>query len=266
MNLLKAFFIGIRLGIPAQGMSHGHIRMFYKGIKGLDNEYYDQDKVKNWDKEIKTAFKELNAIFEKNEHIAQKIPYIDEIASKYSFLTNLNEYLIDIALIDFFAKSPNYDTEEYFESQEWLQIEDKLADRGTELLNWLLYINEAKSAQEKICLESYIEDFLLIGDEINDDQETLKLYEPLLDAQEYLAYTPLDLFLLYEKIPDSHELKNLFFPMICYFRDPEHVESTLLSTINCGGNVIEHGAVLACTLCATHGWQKFPDSYQKYFI
>ncbi|GAB4345643.1 MAG: hypothetical protein OHK0038_25860 [Flammeovirgaceae bacterium] len=265
MDLLKAFLIGIRLGIPAQGMSHGHIRMFFKGIKGLENEYYESHKIEQWDKEIKTCYQELSTVFEKKEHITEKIVKTDEIGQKYTFLQPLNEYLVDIGLIDFFAHSPAYVKEDYFETQEWLQIEDKLAERGTELLNWLLYIEEAKSAQAEISLESYTEDFLLIGDEMNEDQENLKLYEPLIEAQDYLQYTPLDLFLLYEKLPDTHSLKNVFFPMMCYFRSPYQIESTLLSAINCGGNVIEHGAVLATALCATQDWNKFPEAYQKYF-
>jgi hypothetical protein len=266
MDLLKAFFIGIRLAIPAQGMTHGHIRMFFKGIKGLENEYYDQNKIQQWDKEIKTAYQELLTVFQKKEHIAQKVTQIDEICEKYTFLQPLNEYLVDIGLIDFFEHSPNYAKEDYFETQEWLQIEDKLAERGTELLNWLLYIAESKSAQADISLESYIEDFLLVGDEINDDQESLKLYEPLIEAQEYLQEPPLDLFLLYEKLPETHELKNMFFPMMCYFRAPNQIESTLLSTINCGGNIIEHGALIATALCATQDWKKFPEPYQRYFL
>ncbi len=266
MDLLKAFFIGIRLAIPAQGMSHGHIRMFYKGIKGLENEYYDQSKIEQWDKEIKTAYHEIATIFEKNEHIAQKVTDLDKVCEKYTFLQPLNEYLVDIGLIHFFANSPSYNKEDYFETQEWLQIEEKLAERGTELLNWLLYIEEAKSAQAEISLQSYIEDFLLVGDEINEDQENLKLYEPLIEAQDYLQETPLDLFLLYEKLPETHDLKPLFFPMMCYFRSPNQPESTLLSAINCGGNIIEHGAVLATALCATQDWKKFPETWQKYFI
>lgn len=265
MDLLKAFFMGIRLAVPAQGMSHGHIRMFYKGIKGLENEYYDTVRIQQWDKEIKTAFQETVAVFEKNKHISQKVVHLDQICEKYTFLNPLNEYLVDIGLIHFFANSPNYHKEDYFETSEWLDIEEKLAERGTELLNWLLYIEEAKSAGAEISLQSYIEDFLLVGDEMNEDQESMKLYEPLIEAQEYLQETPLDLFLLYEKLPDTHELKNLFFPMMCYFRSPYQVEATLLSAINCGGNITEHGAVLATALCATQGWKKFPEAWQKYF-
>lgn len=265
MDLLKAFFIGIRLAAPAQGMSHGHIRMFYKGIKGLENELYDPNKISQWDKEIKTAYHELSTVFETNEHIAQKVVQIDKICEKYTFLTPLNEYLVDIGLVHFFAHSVNYHKEDYFETNEWMQIEDKLAERGTELLNWLLYIEEANTAQAEISLQSYIEDFLLIGDEMNEDQENLRLYEPLIEAENYLQETPLDLFLLYEKLPETHELKNLFFPMMCYFRAPYQVEATLLSAINCGGNIIEHGAVLATVLCATNTWKKFPPSWQNYF-
>ncbi|MCS7029314.1 MAG: hypothetical protein NZ519_11180 [Bacteroidia bacterium] len=265
MDLLKAFLIGVRLAIPAQGMSHGHIRMFYKGIKGLENEYYDQDKIQKWDKEIKTAYQDLKSILDTNEHISEKVIEMDKVCQQYNFLENLQEYFVDIGLIDFFIKSPLYAQEDYFETQEWLRIEEELADRGTELLNWLLYIEEAKSAQAEISLQNYIEDFLLIGDEMNEDQDNLKIYEPLIDVQDFLDQTPLDLFLLYERIPEDHPLKNIAFPMMCYFRANKPIEACLLSCINCGGNIVEHGSVLACALCATHGWADFPQPYQKYF-
>ncbi|MCS7078253.1 MAG: hypothetical protein NZ455_16190 [Bacteroidia bacterium] len=265
MDLLKAFCIGIRLAIPVQGMSHGHIRMFYRGIKGLENDLFDAQKIEKWDKEIKTAYQELKTILDTNEHIAQKVTQMDKVCEKYTFLHNLKEYLVDIGLVHFFTLSSVYDREDYFETSEWLRIEDELSDRGTELLNWLLYIEEAKSARAEISLQSYIEDFLLIGDEMNEDQENLKIYEPLINAQKYLDYTPLDLFLLYERIPEAHVLKNIAFPMMCYFRKNYPIETCLLSCINCGGNVVEHGAVLACALCATHTWQSFPEPYQKYF-
>lgn len=263
-QLLEAFFVGLRLGLPANHTDHAHIRMFYKGIKGLEGEYFEAEKVQQWDTQIKAAYQASKKVLLEPIGILEKLVALDKVITEHTVLTEVGEYLVDILLVYFFTEENKTLDETYFESAAWLAIEDKLAERGTELLNVMLYINEANQSEQEISLEGYIEDFLLIGDEINEDQENLKLYEPLIDSEQYLEYPPLDIYSLYERLPETLELKELYFPLMCFFRSPQTVESTLLSAINCGGNASLHGALLAALLVETNGWQRFPKSYQTY--
>ena len=52
-------------------------------------------------------------------------------------------------------------SEEYFDSEEWEEIEEKTVERGTELLNVFLYINEANDADAEISIGDFLNEFLL---------------------------------------------------------------------------------------------------------
>ncbi len=54
----------------------------------------------------------------------------------------LREVFFDLLLINFFSADVKKLEDDYLESAEWEQIEEKTLDRGTELLNLLLYLNE----------------------------------------------------------------------------------------------------------------------------
>src|SRR5687768_1806581 len=72
----------------------------------------------------------------------EKIALMDEAFDDEPKLELLREVFFDLLMINFFSEDVKKLEEDYLDSKEWEDIEEETIDRGTELLNVLLYIRE----------------------------------------------------------------------------------------------------------------------------
>src|SRR5690606_6013068 len=86
------------------------------------------------------ALNELKDIFGSDKDFMSKVNALDEVFDSSPELEPLRELTFDLLMINFFAEDTQKLDEDYLESTEWEKIEDETIDRGTELLNLLLYI------------------------------------------------------------------------------------------------------------------------------
>jgi len=63
--------------------------------------------------------------------------------------------------------------EDYLDSPEWEDIEEETLDRGTELLNLLLYLNECEEEDIVPELDDYLKEFLLVYEDEFQDEYTI---------------------------------------------------------------------------------------------
>src|SRR5690606_7683075 len=103
-------------------------------------------------------------------------PYLEKVAAMDAAFDNhprfeaLREPVFDLLLINFFAADVNKLESDYLESEEWEAIEDQTIDRGTELLNLLLYLRECADEDIDPYLDDYLKEFLLVDeDEFQDE-------------------------------------------------------------------------------------------------
>src|ERR1700739_237820 len=87
------------------------------------------------------VFKEA---FASEENFLTKVDLLDEIFDDYPKLEELREVFFDLLMINFFSADVKKLEEDYLDSPEWEDIEEETLDRGTELLNLLLYLNECQ--------------------------------------------------------------------------------------------------------------------------
>jgi len=159
------------------------------------------EKVFSSDKGFMTKVEELDGVFDNN-------PQLEE----------LREVFFDLLMINFFSADVKKLEEDYLETPEWEDIEEKTLDRGTELLNLLLYLNECEDEEIEPELEDYLKEFLLVDED--EFQDEYRIYEPVISNQILMESPVEEINKVAFKLPEDSELKELFYPMMCFFQNP----------------------------------------------
>ncbi|RZL34808.1 MAG: hypothetical protein EOO96_08560, partial [Pedobacter sp.] len=124
----------------------------------------------------------LVEVFSKDMNFLEKVAEFDEVFDEHPKFDELREVFFDLLMINFFTSDVNKLEEDYLESREWENIEEETIDRGTELLNLLLYINECHDEEIKPGLEDFLKEFLLV--EEDEFQDEFHIYEDLISNQQ----------------------------------------------------------------------------------
>jgi hypothetical protein len=163
----------------------------------------------------------LLGIFSSNEGFREKKAALDSLFSANSPFSGLEEYLFDLLMLHFIAADAGKPDENYLESEEWTKIEDETADRGSEWLNLLIYIGEVKEEKRKPDLQDFLDEFLLVEDELYQDE--FFIYEPVI-LHAPLAEASMEAIVEAGKKIDADELKEIFIPLMAYFNKTKRPE------------------------------------------
>src|SRR5690606_11121191 len=98
-----------------------------------------------------------------------KVAQMDAVFASHPRFEELREVAFDLLLMNFFAADVAKLESDYLESDAWEAIEDQTIDRGTELLNLLLYFRECADEDIEPQLSDFLKQFLLVDeDEFQD--------------------------------------------------------------------------------------------------
>lgn len=168
---------------------------------------------------------DLVRVFEKEETYLEKVAAMDEVFDTNPDYEALREVTFDLLLINFFTEDVQKLEEDYLESEEWEDIEEETLDRGTELLNVLLYIKECEDEGLEPELDDFLREFLLVDEDEFQDEH--RIYEEVI-ANQILIDSSLDEVARVAKgLPEFSELKELFYPMMAFFRNTNPDEEEL---------------------------------------
>ncbi|RVU02797.1 hypothetical protein EOD41_02335 [Mucilaginibacter limnophilus] len=160
---------------------------------------------------------ELQTVFSSDKDFLGKVELLDQAFDDNPRTDVLREVFFDLLLINFFSADIKKLDEDYLESEEWAQIEEDTIDRGTELLNLLLYLNECEDEAIEPGLEDYLKEFLLVDEDEFQDEH--RIYEPVI-ANQILMESPVsEIAKVAKSLPEDSELKEIFYPMMAYFHD-----------------------------------------------
>lgn len=167
-----------------------------------------------------TPFTEvLGEVFDSEEDFMSKVAMLDEVFDDYPQLEALREVFFDLLMINFFSADVKKLEEDYLDTPEWEAIEEDTLDRGTELLNLLLYLNECEDEDIEPGLEDYLKEFLLVDED--EFQDEYRIYEPVI-AHQILMESPVnEIHKVAVKLPEDSELKELFYPIMCFFQNAD---------------------------------------------
>jgi len=124
-----------------------------------------------------------------------------------------------LLMINFFASDIKKFEEDYLESDEWADIEEETIERGTELLNLLLYINECHDEKITPELGDFLKEFLLV--EEDEFQDEFHIYEDLISNQQLVESSVEDICSHAGMIDMSEEMEELFVPFMVFFHQPK---------------------------------------------
>ena len=176
-------------------------------------------------KEATDLQQKLIGVFNLDLGFLEKVEAFDAAFDKYPAFEELREVFFDLLMINFFANDMKKLDEDYLDSDEWTAIEEETIDRGTELLNLLLYINECHDERIKPELGDFLKEFLLV--EEDEFQDEFHIYEDLISNQQ-LAESSIEDIVSHAGMVDlGEEMEELFVPFMAFFHQPKANEAVI---------------------------------------
>lgn len=161
-----------------------------------------------------------------------EVPYLDKVARLDDAFDDapqyeeLREVAFDLLLMNFFAADVEKLEGDYLESAEWEAIEEETIDRGTELLNLLLYLRECQDEDIQPQLADYLKEFLLVDED--EFQDEYRIYEPVIANQILMESSYGEIAKVAANIPEDQELAGLFYAIMGFFYEQRPTEQQLV--------------------------------------
>lgn len=169
--------------------------------------------------ELRTFYQQLEEVFDMKADFLAKLKEFDAIFEKQSIFAPQQEILFDLLLINFFSEDAEGFGENYLETPEWEAIEDQTVDRGTELLNIILYLRECQENGIEPGLDDFLKEFLLVEeDEFQDEHD---VYEEVIAGQMLMESSYEDIARAAADVREDAEIKDIFYPLMSFFYDTE---------------------------------------------
>jgi hypothetical protein len=168
---------------------------------------------------------EVMIVFSSEDKFMDKLKRIDAIVEIHK-IKSISEILVDLLIIDAIARST--DREAFFDSEEWLVIEEGTLDRGSELLNMFLFLQECKDDDITANLATFLDDFLLVHEDEFQDEH--RIYEDIIKHQDAIDTDEEAILNISKELSNDSDMKELFLPLMLYFYGLEHKTKIDLST------------------------------------
>lgn len=176
-------------------------------------------------KEATDLQQKLIEVFNLDLGFLEKVEAFDAAFDEYPVFEELREVFFDLLMINFFANDMKKLDEDYLDSEEWTAIEEETIDRGTELLNLLLYINECHDERIKPELGDFLKEFLLV--EEDEFQDEFHIYEDLISNQQLAESSIEDITSHAGMVDLGEEMEELFVPFMAFFHQPKANEAVI---------------------------------------
>jgi hypothetical protein len=169
--------------------------------------------------------RQLISIFEGDEDFMTKLMLMDKVFDESPKLDAVRETTFDLLMINFFAEDAKKLDEDYLDSPEWEKIEDETIDRGTELLNLLLYLKECEDEEIEPSLDDYLKEFLLV--EEDEFQDEHRIYEDVIAHQVLMETSYEEIARVSKALDPESEIRDIFYPMMSFFFDTDPAPESL---------------------------------------
>ena len=163
------------------------------------------------------AFNKVTPIFNGDEDFMSKVLSLDQVFDDFPQLDPIRELAFDPLLINFFAEDTKKLDEDYLDSPEWEKIEEETLDRGTELLNLLLYLKECEDEEIEPSLDDYLKEFLLV--EEDEFQDEHRIYEDVISNQILMESSLEEIARVSNSLDPESEMREIFYPLMAFFFD-----------------------------------------------
>lgn len=162
-------------------------------------------------------FAEFDRFFQSETEFPKCFEDLDELIERYNGLIEIEEFLFDLLVLKLIRDDDSED-EDFLVLEQWDEKEDALLDRGSELLNFLVYLKDCKETRQTPTLEDFLNDFLLIADD--EFQDEFFIYEDFIKNQGLLDGDVKAIVKAGEKLEDT-DMQAIFIPIMMFFRNQE---------------------------------------------
>ncbi len=183
----------------------------------------------------------LQQAFDKEAPFIEKVQALDEAFDDHQRFEELREIYFDLLMVNFFAEDVKKLEEDYLDSPEWEAIEEETIDRGTELLNMFLYLQECEDDDIDPSLDDYLKEFLLV--EEDEFQDEYAIYEKVIANQILVDSTFVEINKVASSLSAQDELKELFYPLMSFFNEPYPEEEQITEYLDASDNKPLDGAI-----------------------
>jgi len=167
----------------------------------------------------------LSLIFDGDEDFMTKLMLMDQVFDESPKLDAIRETTFDLLMINFFAEDAKKLDEDYLDSLEWEKIEEETLDRGTELLNLLLYLKECEDEEIDPSLDDYLKEFLLVDEDEFQDEH--RIYEDVIANQVLMESSLEEIARVSKSLDMESEIRDIFYPLMAFFFDTDPDAETL---------------------------------------
>ena len=170
---------------------------------------------------------------------------VDAFVDRYKIFEPIREFLIDLALLqvlDHGSEDPDF-----LESRGWLEVEDATEDRGTELLNLLVYLRDSVENEVTPDLGDFLFEFLLVDED--EHQDEYFIYEPIIRYREMVEGKVEEIVKVGNE--QKEDMEELFTPLMVFFTRAEKEPGRMTQAILNGSNIADvHGGIyrLLCSV------------------
>lgn len=164
-------------------------------------------------------------VFESEKAFMDKVSDMDAVFDDEQHFEELREYAFDLLMINFFAADVEKLEEDYLDSEEWEAIEEDTIDRGSELLNILLYLRECADDEIEPSLEDFLKEFLLV--EEDEFQDEYRIYEKVIANQILIESDFAAVAKVAKTVNEDEELFEIFYPLVGFFSEPKPSDEQL---------------------------------------
>lgn len=172
------------------------------------------------------------------------IDKVDAFIDKHKTLESVREFILDLALLQVLDNGK--DDPDFLESKAWEDVEDKTEDRGTELLNLLVYLRDCAENELAPDLEDFLFEFLLVEDDEHQDEHFI--YEALISNREMIEGKVEQIVKLGNTQKD--DMEELFTPLMVFFTKAEKKPGRMTHAILEGSTLAEIHVGIYRLLCS----------------
>jgi len=156
----------------------------------------------------------LNRVWNCSGSLRTRVEELDSFVARFLIHDDPARFLFDVCYTYWLSvESARGDL-----SEAWLSDEEMLADRGSELLTVLMYIQEVNASQLEADLNDFVDAFLT--DEDFDLQDDLGVFEVLIQQAPTLDLSYAQLIRESIRASDDSPLQGLLPGLMCFFKDP----------------------------------------------
>ncbi len=169
----------------------------------------------NGKQDITVLFNELSGIiFNEETEFIDRSTQLDSWIEQHPDQADLADIFFDLLMVQFL--SAELHDEEYFDSPEWNEIENKTLDKGSEMLNLFLYLSEAKETEVEITMEDFLNEFLLVGED--EFQDEYRIYESLIVNEDLLDADLAGIRAIQKSVKEETGLQAYFVSLVLFFQ------------------------------------------------